>query len=105
MDFLRPIDCQVVKNQTNEQLYRFIDFTWQPYSGHSQWSHFVVQIRGWDGEQTQSIFDKAVRDLKPAHTLAVIVSELEHAGWDDWGIGDTPLPLDIGNLDDFLPSI
>ena len=103
--FLRPIDYQVVKNQTNEQLYRFIDFTWQSYSGPSQWSHFVVQMRGWDGEQSQSIFDKAVRDLKPAHTRAVIVFGLVPETWDDWAIGDTPLPLDMDNLDDFMPSI
>ena len=107
--FLRPMDDQVVKNQAENQplgtLYCFDGFSWQPYSGHSQWSHFVVQVRGWDGEQPQTIFDKAVRDLKPAHTRAVIVSELEHAGWDDWETGDSPLPLDIDNLDDFLPSI
>ena len=65
----------------------------------------MIQVRGWDGEQYQIIFDKAVRDLKPAHTRAVVVSELIPATWDDWAIGDTPLPLDIDNLDDFTQSI
>ena len=103
--FLDPIRNQVVKNQANEHLYCFDGFTWQPHSGPSQWSHFVVQVIGWDGEQRQTVFDTAVRDLKPAHTRAVIASELELATWDDWEIGDMPLPLDSDNLDDLLPSI
>ena len=103
--FMDPIVNMVMKNQADEQIYRFDSFTWQPHSGPSQWSHFVVQVRGWNGEQPQTIFDKAVHDLKPAHTRAVIVSEIEPATWDDWAIGDSPLSLDIDNLDDFAPSI
>ena len=103
--FLHPIQSQVVKNQADEHLYSFDGFTWQPHSGPSQWSHFVVQILGWDGEQQQAVFDKAARDLKPAHTRAIIVSELDSATWDDWDLGESPLPLDMDNLDDFQPSI
>lgn len=103
--FLDPIRNQVVKNQDDEHHHRFDGFTWQPHSGPSQWSHFVVQVIGWDGEQRQTVFDKAVRDLKPAHTRAIIVSGLDPATWDDWDLGESPLPLDMDNLDDILPSI
>ncbi len=103
--FLDPIHNQVVKNQADGHLYRFDSFTWQPHSDQSQWSHFVVQVRSWDGEQRQTVFDKAVCDLKPAHTRAIIVSELNPATWNDWELGNEPLPLDLDNLDDFLPSI
>ncbi len=103
--FLNPIQNLVVKNHADGHLYRFSGFSWQAHSDQSQWSHFVVQVCGWNGEQQQTVFDKAVRDLKPAHTRAIIVSELNPATWDDWNLGDSPLPLDMDNLDDFTPSI
>ena len=76
----------------------------EAFKGSSSWSHFLVRILGWDGVVAdQSMFYDAVRRLKPAHTRAVY-ENLCPGTWDDWEIGEDPLPLDTGQLDDFLAS-
>jgi hypothetical protein len=76
----------------------------ETYRGTPHWSHFLVRILGWDGIVTdQRVFYDTVRRLKPAHTRAVYEC-LCPATWDDWEPGADPLPLDEGDLDDFLAS-
>jgi len=76
----------------------------ETYRGTPHWSHFLVRILGWDGVVTdQRVFYDTVRRLKPAHTRAVYECQIP-ATWDDWEVGDAPLPLDLGDLDDFAPT-
>ena len=76
----------------------------ETYRGTPHWSHFLVRILGWDGVVVdQGMFYDTVRRLKPAHTRAVY-ENLCAATWDDWEVGEDPLPLDTGQLDDFLAS-
>ena len=65
----------------------------EPNRGTSIWSRFVVQVNSWNGVVTdQSVFYQAVRELKPAHTLA-LVENLTPGRWDDGGdldgVGET----------------
>jgi hypothetical protein len=74
------------------------------FKGTAKWSHFVIRIVAWTGVVVeQAVFYDTVRKLKPAHTRAVYES-LCPATWDDWELGEDPLPLDTGQLDDFLAS-
>jgi len=70
-----------------------------------RWSHFIVRVLGWDGVVTDQLeFYRTVRKLKPAHTRAVIESELAEGLWDDWEEGAEPAPLDTppsATLDDW----
>jgi len=75
----------------------------EPNHGTGDWSHFVVRILGWDGVVTdQGIFYQIVRLLKPAHTRALIESELLPGTWDDWDPTVPPNELDEGDLDDWI---
>jgi len=79
----------------------------EPNDGTPKWSRFVVHVTGWDGSvQDQTVFYSAILQLKPAHTRAIIQSDLVECTWDDWEDGvDDPLLLDEGQLDDWLPSV
>jgi len=58
----------------------------EPFVGTGKWSHFVVTVTAWDGVVTdQALFFQTVRAMKPAHTRALIVSELLPGIWDDAG--------------------
>jgi Phage tail protein (Tail_P2_I) len=74
------------------------------FKGTNKWSHFLVRILGWDGVVVdQATFYDTTHRLKPAHTRAVY--ECECAGtWDDWELDADPLPLDEGELDDWIAS-
>ena len=75
----------------------------EPNDGTNKWSRFVLNILAWDGLVTdQGIFYDVVRLLKPAHTRALIDSELPPGTWDDWGVLDPPNELDEGDLDDWI---
>ena len=77
----------------------------EPNKGTDKWSRFVVKVLGWDGVVAdQKVFYQVVRLLKPAHTRALIDPLLPLATWDDWEPEDEPQPLDIGELDDWLPT-
>jgi len=78
----------------------------EPNKGNAaKWSRFLVKVFGWDGVVTnQAVFHQTVRQLKPAHTRALIDPLLPLATWDDWELEDEPLPLDEGYLDEWLPT-
>lgn len=77
----------------------------EPNHGTDHWSRFIVRVLGWDGVvEDQGIFYSTVRLLKPAHTRALIESELDAATWDDWELVDPPEELDEGYLDEWQPS-
>jgi hypothetical protein len=77
----------------------------EPNKGTDKWSRFVVKALGWDGAVTdQKVFHQAVRQLKPAHTRALIDPLLPLATWDDWELDVEPQPLDEGFLDEWLPT-
>jgi hypothetical protein len=69
----------------------------EPNRGTATWSRFVVRAIGWNGVVTdQSVFYQTVRELKPAHTMALVESWLLPGTWDDGGTLD-----DNGTLDDW----
>ena len=75
----------------------------EPNDGTNKWSRFVLNILAWDGLVTDhGIFYDVVRLLKPAHTRALIDSELPPGTWDDWDELDPPNDLDEGDLDDWI---
>jgi len=78
----------------------------EPNKGNpAKWSRFLVKVLQWDGVVVdQKVFYQVVRLLKPAHTRALIDPLLPLATWDDWEPEDEPQPLDIGELDDWLPT-
>jgi hypothetical protein len=77
----------------------------EPYRGTPRWSHFVVRVLTWDGVVAdQGVFYSLVRLLKPAHTRALVESELSPGRWDDWDEGDPPQELDSGTLDDWIAT-
>ncbi|GEM_PF-2393763 len=77
----------------------------EPNKGTGKWSRFVVRVLTWNGlVADQNIFYSVVRQLKPAHTRALVESELAPATWDDWEPGDPEKTLDEGLLDEFLPT-
>jgi hypothetical protein len=70
-----------------------------------KWSRFVVKVFQWDGVVAdQKVFYSVVRLLKPAHTRALIESLNPAANWDDWELDEEPQPLDVGFLDEWLPT-
>jgi len=78
----------------------------EPNTGTDKWSRFVIEVFGWDGVvANQAIFHWVVRLLKPAHTRALIESLILPATWDDWELIEDPQPLDIGFLDEWLPTV
>jgi len=77
----------------------------EPNKGTDKWSRFLVRVFGWDGVvSNQEVFHQTVRQLKPAHTRAIIDPLLPLATWDDWEPEDEPQPLDEGYLDEWLPT-
>lgn len=76
----------------------------EPNKGTTKWSRFLVTVTAWDGVVTnQDIFYQVVNQLRPAHTRALIESELTAGTWDDWEIGEDELTLDDdGQLDDWV---
>ena len=77
----------------------------EPNKGTDKWSRFVVTVLGWDGlVADQKVFYQVVRLLKPAHTRALIDPQVPLATWDDWETEEETQPLDIGELDDWLPT-
>ena len=69
----------------------------EPYKGTPYWSYFVVKITAWDGLISDwTVFYRTLRKLKPAHTLALVESELVMGTWDDDGDLD-----DKGTFDDW----
>lgn len=75
----------------------------EPNKGTNKWSRFLVTVTGWDGVvANQDIFYQVVNQLRPAHTRALIESELTAGTWDDWELGAEELTLDDeGQLDDW----
>ena len=58
----------------------------EPNLHTSIWSRFVVRVVAWDGVVAdQAVFFQTVRELKPAHTRALIESEIAMGTWDDGG--------------------
>jgi len=78
----------------------------EPNKGNpAKWSRFLVKVFGWDGVVAdQKVFYQVVRLLKPAHTRALIESLLPAAHWDDWSLDEPEKELDLGSLDDWLPT-
>ena len=77
----------------------------EPNTGTDKWARFVVTIISWDEVVLdQGVFFKTVRSMKPAHTRALIDSDLVAATWDDWEIGEDALLLDEGFLDEWQPT-
>ena len=63
----------------------------EPNRGTSIWSRFLVRVLSWDGVVAdQSVFYQTVRELKPAHTRALVESHLSPGLWDDGGNLDEP---------------
>jgi len=77
----------------------------EPNKGTAKWSRFLVRVFGWDGiVADQMVFYSVVRQLKPAHTRALIDLQMDPGIWDDWDAGDPPKELDSGHLDDWLST-
>ena len=75
----------------------------EPNNHTSIWSRFVVRVVAWDGVVAdQAVFFQTVRELKPAHTRALVESEIPMGTWDDWEPGQEAKALDDGVFDDFL---
>jgi hypothetical protein len=77
----------------------------EPNKGTDTWSRFVVRVLTWSGlVADQGIFYSVVRLLKPAHTRALIESELPLEIWDDWEPEEPAKALDEGALDSWIPT-
>ena len=77
----------------------------EPNKGTDKWSRFVVRVLGWDGiVADQMVFYSVVRQIKPAHTRALIDLQMEPGTWDDWDVGEPPKELDSGQFDDWLST-
>lgn len=77
----------------------------EPFKGTDTWSRFVVRVLTWNGlVADQNVLYSVVRQLKPAHTRALVESELAPATWDDWEPDAPEETLDEGLLDDWIPT-